>query len=57
MTSYLEIIKRKQIEGVNMRDIVVINRTYDKLADKLNKAKKVKNDEFYTQYSDIEKEL
>ena len=40
-----------------MRDIVVINRTYDKLADKLNKAKKVKNDEFYTQYSDIEKEL
>lgn len=40
-----------------MRDIVVIDRKYDKLTDKLNKAKKAKNDEFYTQYSDIEKEL
>lgn len=40
-----------------MRDIVVIDRRYDTLADKLNKAKKEKNDEFYTQYSDIEKEL
>lgn len=40
-----------------MRDIVVINRIYDTPVDKLNKAKKVKNDEFYTQYSDIEKEL
>ena len=40
-----------------MRDIVVINKIYDKQVDKLNKAKKVKNDEFYTQYSDIEKEL
>lgn len=40
-----------------MRDIVVIDRKYDTLADKLNKAKKAKNDEFYTQYSDIEKEL
>ena len=40
-----------------MRDIVVINRIYDTPADKLNKAKKVKNDEFYTQYSDIKKEL
>lgn len=40
-----------------MRDIVVIDRRYDTLAEKLNKAKKVKNDEFYTQYSDIQKEL
>ena len=40
-----------------MRDIVVINRIYDTPVDKLNKAKKVKNDEFYTQYSDIQKEL
>ena len=40
-----------------MRDILVINRIYDTPADKLNKAKKVKNDEFYTQYSDIKKEL
>ena len=40
-----------------MRDIVVINKKYDTLAEKLNKAKKAKNDEFYTQYSDIEKEL
>ena len=40
-----------------MRDIVVIDRRYDTLADKVNKAKKTKNDEFYTQYSDIEKEL
>ena len=40
-----------------MRDIVVIDRRYNKQAEKLNKAKKVKNDEFYTQYSDIEKEL
>lgn len=40
-----------------MRDIVVIDRKYDTPVDKLNKAKKAKNDEFYTQYSDIEKEL
>lgn len=40
-----------------MRDIIVIDRKYDTLADKLNKAKKAKNDEFYTQYSDIQKEL
>ena len=42
MTSYLEIIKRKQIEWINMRDIVVINRIYDTPVDKLNKAKKEK---------------
>ena len=40
-----------------MRDIVVINKKYDTTVEKLNKAKKVKNDEFYTQYSDIKKEL
>ena len=40
-----------------MRDIVVINKKYDTKSEKLNKAKKVKNDEFYTQYSDIQKEL
>ena len=40
-----------------MRDIVVINKKYNTQAEKLNKAKKAKNDEFYTQYSDIEKEL
>ena len=40
-----------------MRDIVVIERKYDNLGEKLQKAKKAKNDEFYTQYSDIEKEL
>ena len=40
-----------------MRDIVVINKKYNTQVEKLNKAKKVKNDEFYTQYSDIEKEL
>lgn len=40
-----------------MRDIVVIDRIYNTQAEKLNKAKKVKNDEFYTQYSDIQKEL
>ena len=40
-----------------MRDIVVIDRRYNTKAEKLNKAKKAKNDEFYTQYSDIEKEL
>ena len=40
-----------------MRDIVVINKKYDTKAEKLNKAKKEKNDEFYTQYSDIKKEL
>ena len=40
-----------------MRDIVVIDRRYNTQAEKLNKAKKAKNDEFYTQYSDIEKEL
>ena len=40
-----------------MRDIVVINKKYDTKSEKLKKAKKAKNDEFYTQYSDIEKEL
>lgn len=40
-----------------MRDIVVIDRKYENKIEKLNKAKKAKNDEFYTQYSDIEKEL
>ena len=40
-----------------MRDIVVIDRRYNTQAEKLNKAKKAKNDEFYTQYSDIQKEL
>ena len=40
-----------------MRDIVVINKKYNTKAEKLNKAKKAKNDEFYTQYSDIQKEL
>ena len=40
-----------------MRDIVVINKKYDTKVEKLNKAKKEKNDEFYTQYSDIKKEL
>lgn len=40
-----------------MRDIVVINKKYDTTVEKLNKAKKAKNDEYYTQYSDIEKEL
>ena len=40
-----------------MRDIVVIDKRYDTLAEKLKKAKKAKNDEYYTQYSDIEKEL
>ena len=40
-----------------MRDIVVIDRRYNTQAEKLNKSKKEKNDEFYTQYSDIEKEL
>lgn len=40
-----------------MRDIVVINKIYDTPVDKLHKAKKAKNDEFYTQYSDIQKEL
>ena len=40
-----------------MRDIIVIDRKYEKQIEQLNKAKKEKNDEFYTQYSDIEKEL
>lgn len=40
-----------------MRDIVVINKKYENKIESLNKAKKAKNDEFYTQYSDIEKEL
>lgn len=40
-----------------MRDIVVIDRKYNTQSEKLKKAKKVKNDDFYTQYSDIEKEL
>ena len=45
------------MKEVNMRDIVVINKKYNTQAESLNKAKKAKNDEFYTQYSDIEKEL
>lgn len=40
-----------------MRDIVVIDRRYEKKVECLHKAKKAKNDEFYTQYSDIAKEL
>ena len=40
-----------------MRDIVVINKKYDTKVEKLKKARKQKNDEFYTQYSDIQKEL
>ena len=40
-----------------MRDIIVIERKYENQNEKLQKAKKAKNDEFYTQYSDIEKEL
>lgn len=40
-----------------MRDIVVIDRRYDTQSEKLRKAKKVKNDEYYTQYSDILHEL
>ena len=40
-----------------MRDIIVIERKYENQNQKLQKAKKEKNDEFYTQYSDIEKEL
>lgn len=40
-----------------MRDILVIERKYENQNEKLQKAKKAKNDEFYTQYSDIEKEL
>lgn len=40
-----------------MRDIVVINKKYETKNETLNKAKKAKNDEFYTQYSDIKKEL
>ena len=40
-----------------MRDIVVIDRKYEKRIEQLQKSKKAKNDEFYTQYSDIEKEL
>lgn len=40
-----------------MRDIVVIDKKYNTRAEQLSKAKKAKNDEFYTQYSDIEKEL
>lgn len=40
-----------------MRDIIVIERKYEKQNEKLQKAKEAKNDEFYTQYSDIEKEL
>ena len=39
-----------------MRDIV-INKKYNTKAEKLYKAKEEKNDEFYTQYSDIQKEL
>lgn len=38
-----------------MRDIVVINKKYETKNETLNKAKKAKNDEFYTQYSDIKK--
>ena len=40
-----------------MRDIVVIDRKYEKRIEQLHKAKKEKNDEFYTQYIDIQKEL
>ena len=40
-----------------MRDIVVINKKYENRIESIHKAKKQKNDEFYTQYSDIEKEL
>lgn len=40
-----------------MRDIIVINKKYETKNETLNKSKKAKNDEFYTQYSDIEKEL
>ena len=40
-----------------MRDIIVINKKYDKPVEKLKKANKAKNDEYYTQYSDIQKEL
>lgn len=40
-----------------MRDIVVINKKYETKNEKLIKAKEQKKDEFYTQYSDIEKEL
>ena len=40
-----------------MRDIVVINKKYETKNETLNKAKERKNDEFYTQYSDIAKEL
>ena len=40
-----------------MRDIVIDKKKYNTPSDKLNKAKKAKNDEFYTQYSDIQKEL
>lgn len=40
-----------------MRDIIVINKKYETKIETLIKAKKAKNDEFYTQYSDIEKEL
>lgn len=39
-----------------MREIV-IEKKYNTKVEKLVKAKKEKNDEFYTQYSDIEKEL
>ena len=31
-----------------MRDIVVINKKYENKIESLNKAKKAKNDEFYT---------
>ena len=40
-----------------MRDIVVINKKYETKIETLHKAKQRKNDEFYTQYSDIAKEL
>lgn len=40
-----------------MRDIIVIERKYENKNEKLQKAKKAKNDEFYTQYSDILHEL
>ena len=40
-----------------MRDIVVINKKYENKIDSVKKAKKTKKDEFYTQYSDIQKEL
>ena len=47
-------LSRKEIK---MRDILIDKKKYNTQAEKLNKAKKAKNDDFYTQYSDIQKEL